>query len=481
MKNEAAPYFALPETVEPERQTPAIERRENFQGSFAPGKPRFTKEQLLAARECSALEYARSRGYDLIRRGSSYQLREHDSMVFLPDGGWFWNSRQKHGRAIEFMMEYEDMTLPEAVLRLNGIDPERMEACPTPDYRPREPENAAEKTLHLPQRAENMKRMFSYLANTRGIDRDLLRRLVREGRIYQNDAATKDGAVVSNAVFVGMDERGQARSAALRGCGSSSTFRLESAGSDKEYAFEIPGRAGCRKLYVFESPIDAMSHATLRLLGEQVVFDGTRISLGGSGKVEAILRVLRRDPALQEIHFCLDNDEGGRIITARLRESLLQNGISGEQIFVEQVPFGKDWNEYLQTWRGIVDRHELHETTREMDPDRLAGDVCGRVHLLDETGAVAQTYAYRDRKHFCNAARLYTAKSTPCVIETPHQLEANCPGAERKTPVPIEPLPQRRSFKALATEAKEIAAARHAERTGKCQAQNLELPSRDSS
>lgn len=394
-------------------------------------KPRFTEEQLLVARECSALEYARSCGYDLVRKGNSYQLREHDSMVFLLDGGWFWNSRQKHGRAIEFMMEYEGMTLPEAVLRLNGIDPKRMEARSTPEYRPKEQESEAKKALQLPERAESMKRAFSYLANTRGIDYDLLRRLANEGRIYQSDTTLPDGAVVSNAVFVGMDEQGKARSAALRGCGSSSTFRLEAAGSDKSYPFTVPGREGCKKLYVFESPIDAMSHATLCILGEQVAFDGDRISIGGSGRVEAILRTLHRDSSIEEICFCLDNDEAGRNIAARLKEKLLQSGISTQQITEEHVPCGKDWNEYLQTWRGVVARHEDYETTREMDEKDMAADVCGRIHLLDGDGAVAQTYSYRSKAHFRNAARLYHSRGTPCVIETLHQLEAEQRKRER--------------------------------------------------
>ena len=44
-----------------------------------------------------------------------------NSMVFTTDGRWFWNSHSLKGRAIEFIMAYEDKTLPEAVLILNHV------------------------------------------------------------------------------------------------------------------------------------------------------------------------------------------------------------------------------------------------------------------------------------------------------------------------------------------------------------------------
>ena len=83
------------------------------------GKPYYTKEQYEAARyNSNALEYARSQGYELVRQGAYYTMKEHDSMVFTPQGTWFWNSRGVHGTAQEFQMYYENKTLTEAVLTL---------------------------------------------------------------------------------------------------------------------------------------------------------------------------------------------------------------------------------------------------------------------------------------------------------------------------------------------------------------------------
>ena len=58
------------------------------------GKNYYTKEQYQYAKyQASALEYALSKGYKLIPKGQYYTMPEHDSMVFAPNGMWYWNSR----------------------------------------------------------------------------------------------------------------------------------------------------------------------------------------------------------------------------------------------------------------------------------------------------------------------------------------------------------------------------------------------------
>ena len=81
------------------------------------GKAYYTKEQYEKAKyNSNAYEYARAQGYDLVQQGSHYTMREHDSMVFAPNGSWFWNSRGVHGSALEFQMYYEGKTIMDAVL-----------------------------------------------------------------------------------------------------------------------------------------------------------------------------------------------------------------------------------------------------------------------------------------------------------------------------------------------------------------------------
>lgn len=317
-------------------------------------KPRFTDEQLQHARECSALEYARAQGYDLVRVGSFYTLRQHDSMRFGPDGSWFWNSRGLKGGAIDFIMHYENRTLPEAVLILNGLDPHAVTSevkQTSARFLPKEEDLLAvkeEKVLELPPKAEDLRHVFAYLATTRGIDYQLIKQLVMERRIYESQIVSS-GKTHSNAVFLALDEQGHPRGATIRGCSTSSSFKMEAIGSDKSYPFELHGKQGEETaLYIFESPIDALSHATLYKNNHVEDKHICRISIGGNGKVEAILRTLQQKP-IKSVVFCLDNDDAGQKIYDRLRAELLASeaGLTSENISQEKVPSGKDWNEYL--------------------------------------------------------------------------------------------------------------------------------------
>jgi len=81
----------------------------------------YTKEEYEAAkRNDNALFYAQRQGYDLVRTGRYFYMRQHDSLVFAPSGAWFWNSRGLSGRALEFIVLYEGRSFPEAVLILAG-------------------------------------------------------------------------------------------------------------------------------------------------------------------------------------------------------------------------------------------------------------------------------------------------------------------------------------------------------------------------
>ena len=54
----------------------------------------FTKDEMeRAQKNNNALQYALSRGYNLVPVGHEFHLQEHSSMVFTRNGGWFWNSQ----------------------------------------------------------------------------------------------------------------------------------------------------------------------------------------------------------------------------------------------------------------------------------------------------------------------------------------------------------------------------------------------------
>jgi hypothetical protein len=112
---------------------------------------------------------------------------------------------------------------------------------------------------------------MAYL-RSRGIDRETLMGCIADKSLYES----KNG----ECVFVGKDEKGAAKSAFVRGTKDST--RKDAAGSDKSYGFTIPPEtgAGAGIVAVFESAIDALSHAGIAKT-ENWDFDRHRISLGG--------------------------------------------------------------------------------------------------------------------------------------------------------------------------------------------------------
>ncbi len=316
------------------------------------GKLYFSPAQIETARACSALEYARSVGYELVRHSATaYHLKEHDSMVFKSDGQWFWNSRGLKGRAIEFIMCYEQRSFLVAVHMLLS----RSAAAPNASLLPPAPP-PEEKPFELPEKSPTFKRLFSYLCKTRMLDGEIVKELVRQGRIYESIRKyicrnTGEVRTAHNVVFVGLDEEGQPRSAFQRGT-TAIAFKGDVYGSQKQYAFRCPGREGATTVAVFEASIDAISHATLAKLRGEDWLDRDRIDLGGLSAL-ALLHYLETHTKVNHIELCLDNDKWGIIGADRLIAELQQHGYDAEHGYTVQISLppteygGKDWNNYL--------------------------------------------------------------------------------------------------------------------------------------
>lgn len=326
------------------------------------GKLYFTDEQYHIARyQCSALEYAKASGYPLVRAGHYYTLKDHDSFVFNKDGMWFWNSQNRKGGAIEFVMLMEHRSLAEAVLKLSGeCNFGQTIAAPKTDTNTyRKKVNTEDKQpFELPKKSGNFKRLFAYLCKSRGLDKDIVQELVQQHRIYESvKTFAKDGknSEIHNAVFVSYNENGKAVAAFQRGTASiGKPFKGDVPGSDKEnYGWFIPGHANSTCLCIFEASIDAISHATLAKLDGKDYKDAHRIAIGGNVNLNPVMRYLKAHPEIKSIHVCLDNDIGGKkgvqAFTAAFREAGYTKD-NGYHAVSENLPEHiKDFNELLAT------------------------------------------------------------------------------------------------------------------------------------
>jgi len=320
----------------------------------------------------NALQYAMSRGYNLVHKGNEYRLKEHDSMVFLPDGRWWWNSQGKNGHAIDFIQHYEGKSYTEAILLLAGT----LDApAPVGKVIPFVPEKVERKPFALPERAENYSILFAYLIKERGIDADLVKQLVQEHKIYQSKA-------YNNLVMVGYDDKNVPRYASLRSTNSyTKAFKIDVEGSDKSYPFVINGKADSGTVCVFESPVEAMSYWSLCKETGSDRMNCDMISKGGATAHVALDRYLQEHPNTHTIVLGLNNDDdGNHKINAGL------NGIKKDMqeygdkynIVVHQ-PHLNDWNDVLRNYR-----HNLQGKMQEIKERENMSHTVKKVHTVSK-------------------------------------------------------------------------------------------------
>lgn len=128
----------------------------------------------------------------------------------------------------------------------------------------------AKKPFALPERAKDVNRIWNYLKH-RGISRETFVYCVNQGILYES-------LPYHNVVFVGRDEKGQARYAFLRGIyDRGKPFKMEQSGSDKAYSFCVPPSGKCCRVAVYEAAIETLAHMTLE--GNRT--DKYRLSVGG--------------------------------------------------------------------------------------------------------------------------------------------------------------------------------------------------------
>lgn len=303
------------------------------------GQAYYTREQYRAAKAVSALAYAQKQGYELRRDGQNYRLREHDSMVFTPDGYWHWNARDIHGRAIEFAMYYERRSIVDAVLAVAGCS---VGAAAEPQ------QEAKSIEFMPPRRAAHPKRLYAYLCQTRGLSRQTVTDLIRGGLLYEGVIERK-GKEYHNAIFPYYDSNGKMVGAYQRGLQSAVPYKCDVPGSRKSCGWLLRGQGSGTVVYVYEAMIDVASQLDLSRLSGQHDAAADRLALGGLA-AEPLLYYIDTHPNLERVTLMLDNDAAGNAGAARLAAAARAKN-PALRIDRKLPPCGKDWNDALQKRR----------------------------------------------------------------------------------------------------------------------------------
>lgn len=282
----------------------------------------FTEQQKAQARQTNIAELLRSQGETLKRSGSEYEWRDGSEKVTVRGNLWFHQYEQVGGDAIDFVRRFYNKLYPEAMEFLLGRSGGVLTVSP--------PVQKEEKPFVLPPKNDNMRRVFAYLLNRRGIDQEVLYAFVHKGMIYES-------ADYHNAVFVGFDPNGKPKHAHKRGTGSESSYKGNVTGSQPEFSFHWYGQSD--RLYLFEAPIDMLSFISMQKEGWRQHSYAASCSVSD----RVLFQMLKDNPDIRQVVLCLDSDEPGQTAAKRIADKLFVQGISSEIL----VPYHKDWNEDL--------------------------------------------------------------------------------------------------------------------------------------
>ncbi len=319
----------------------------------------FTEEQMKQVFSTNMIDFAISNGFQ-VEKGDRHSVHVKNSggLYFFNHGrGYYCFGTEKKGNIIDFVKDYYGLDfIPavEMILGAKAYDQTRHYITPT--------EKAPKQELVLPPKDENYNRVIAYLVYTRGIAKEIVYQMIKEKRVYQSKTEFK-GKSFGNCAFVGFDEQKEPKYCSIRSMSSKSSFRQDVSGSDKTYGFTMEGKSN--RVYEFEAPIDAMSHATLSAMHGLDWTEDHRVSEGGLSD-KTLERYLSLHKEITEIVFCYDNDIEGKLPDGtphnhgqiKAAEMAQKYGNLGYEVMI-QTPNNKDFNADLQQFRQMIQANSV--------------------------------------------------------------------------------------------------------------------------
>lgn len=308
-------------------------------------------------------------GLNLEKNGRySLRDRDHDSLVLdLKRNFFFWNSQGKRGGCVSLYREIMNVDFKEAVLKLMpniDLDKEFVEAVR------KKPTELSDKERHSDlynqlkelnfDSDENklMRQSIAYLTKTRGLDKDIVNKMINEKMIYQ--ISDKYGPKVA---FVGRKDNMYISSVCQRSVSPKIKFKGDFKNCNYKigwfYDPETNGRFGekgnsNKPLLVFEANIDMISYMSLL---KECNVDYTRFAYLSCSSInhDVCIPETCKENGYGTVRILFDNDyEGkenwGQNKANEISKKLSKNGIDAKTV-TPDIPSCKDWNDIIVGYR----------------------------------------------------------------------------------------------------------------------------------
>ena len=304
--------------------------------------PYIAPEVITEAKRMDLLTYLRTyEPGELVRySGNTYCTREHDSLK-ISNGKWMWWSRGIGGKsALDYLIKVKGLDFVEAVETIMGQC-----AVSTPVYE-KESRSYENQPLLLPHKSPSNDVVTQYLFS-RGIDYEIINYCLDKELIIES-------LPYHNVVFIGYDEKKEAKYAA---------FRATNSGSKKQFSFRLTNEEST-EVHLFECAIDLLSYATLAKMAGRDWHKLNLVSLSGvyspnreteKSKVPVTLKnLLEENKNINRIVLHFDNDIAGRKAANALKIKLKDR----YEVVDDPPKCGKDVNDFLCIKLGISKKNE---------------------------------------------------------------------------------------------------------------------------
>ena len=308
-----------------------------------------------SARGANLADYFLQSGYTTERHGAEVYVKEFPSLcVNKKTNQWYYHYEKIGGtNAVDCLTRVCGHDFKQAVFELTGNDiSENTSKIYPKKFQPQftaPPKNApaedTQKELVMPDRAENMRRVFAYFCKERKIPSAIVEELAHAKLLYQSAEEIKTDvngipqiAKPPNAVFVHKNNDGDIIGGEVQGVNSFKRYKgIVSGTGDSAFIFTpCPAKDGKTKVaYIFESAIDLMSFYAF--CKKEKMEGVTLISM--AGLKPTVPKQLQEQGV--NVLSCVDNDSEGRKFEAT------HNFKRSENNLLEKAGV-KDWSDLLR-------------------------------------------------------------------------------------------------------------------------------------